>query len=226
MSSWQLVLLEPAKAILAQIGQFIINVLLVLIILVLGWIFSKFTKSVVVRILRSVKLDAFSEKIDLDNLLAKGGIKYSFSELIGVMIYWLMILVTFVIAFNAAGLTIVADLLNRVIQYVPKIIIALFILISGMFIATFLKNIVQTMATNAGLSQDKVLGKLVEVLVMVVAILIALEQLEIGTRISELTWGIILGSIGFAFALAFGLGCKDLMGKFVSEFLEKLNTKK
>lgn len=226
MSVWREVLLVPAKLILAQISQFFINVLGVLIILIMGWLLARLVKTLVIKSLRAVKVDEFSDSIELDSLLAKGGIKYSFSELIGVVLYWLLLLVTFMVAINAVGLTIAAELLNRILLYIPQVISALFILILSMFVATFLKNMVQTMAVNAGLSQDKILGKVVEVVVMVFAIAIALEQLNIGARIIELTLGVLLGSLGLGLALAFGLGCKDLAGKHVAEFLEKLKSKK
>ena len=221
MGNWQVVLLEPAKAVLSQVGQFLVNVLLVIVILIIGWIISKAIKAVVVRILKTIKLDVISERVELTDLLAKGGIKYSLSELIGVICYWLSLLVTFVVAINAVGLTIAADLLNKIILYIPNIIAAIFILILGMFVATVLKNIVQTAANNAGLSQVKVLGKVVEVAAMVFAVAIALEQLNIGAKIIELIISIVLASLGLGLALAFGLGCKDMAAKFLSELADK-----
>jgi hypothetical protein len=221
MSNWQMVLLEPAKVVSSQIVQFLLNVILVVIILIIGWMIAKLIKSVVTRVLIAVKLDQLSDRVELNNLLAKGGIQYSLSELIGVVAYWLTLLVTFVIAINAIGLTVAADLLNKVILYVPNIIAAVFILILGMFAAAVLKNIVQAGAINAGISQSNLLGKVVEVIVIVFSIAIALEQLNIGARVIELAIAIILGSLGLAVALAFGLGCKDIASRHVSEFIEK-----
>ncbi|MFH1442144.1 MAG: hypothetical protein ABIH18_08920 [Candidatus Omnitrophota bacterium] len=226
MSGWQMVLLEPAKMILAQISQFMVNILLVIIILIIGWVVAGFIKTVIVKILRAIKVDELSERIELDNILAKGGIKYSLSELIGVVFYWLALLITFVVAVNSIGLTIAADLLNRVILYVPNIIAAIFILILGMFIGALLKNIVQTMAVNAGVSESKLLGKIVEAVVMIFAIIIALEQLNIGAKTLHLALSMLLGALGLGAALAFGLGCKDLAGKYVAEFIEKVKNKK
>lgn len=225
MSNLQLILLEPAKTVFSQIGQFLVNVLLVIIILIIGWVISRIIKAMVTKVLEAVKLDALSKRIELDSLLAKGGIKYSFTELIGVICYWLMLLVTFVVAINAVGLTIVADLLNRIILYVPNVVAAIFILILGMFVATLLGNIVQTAANNIGLSQAKFLTKVTEVVVVAFAIFITLEQLKIGIRITEITLSIILGSLGLGLALAFGLGCRDLAGKFVEELIDKLKKK-
>lgn len=223
---WQAVLLEPAKTVTAQIGQFLINTLLTIIILVIGWVIAKIIKNLVVRILKAVKVDELSERIELDNLLAKGGIQYSLSELIGVICYWLAILVTFVIAINAIGLTIAADLLNKVVLYVPHVIAAIFTLILGIFVASLLKSIIQTAANNAGIAQSNLLGKVVEISVIVFAIAIALEQLNIGARIIELAVTVLLGSIGLAVALSFGLGCKDIAAKMMSDLLDKIKSKK
>jgi hypothetical protein len=222
MSNWQAILLEPAKTVMSQISQFLINIVLIIIILIIGWVISKLIRTVVVKFLRALKVDDFSDRIELDSILARGGIKYSLSELVGVVCYWLALLVTFVVAINAVGLTIAADLLNRIVLYVPNIIAAIFILIMGMFAATVLSNIVQTASNNVGLSQAKILSRIVEIIIMVFVIAIALEQLNIGAKIIELTVTIILGTIGLGVALAVGLGCKDVIGKLVGEFIDKL----
>lgn len=225
MSNWQVILLEPARIVLAQIGKFLVNVLLVIIILIIGWIIARLIKAVVIKTLKAIKMDKLADRIELSNLLEKGGITHSFSELIGIICYWLALLVAFVVAINAAGLTIAADLLNKVILYIPNVIAAMFILILGMFIATLLKNIVQTAANNAGIPQGNLLSRVVEAIIVVFAVIVALEQLQIGIRITELTISIILGSLGLAFALAFGLGCRDIAAKYVDNFIDKMKKK-
>ncbi|MCG2713225.1 MAG: hypothetical protein L6308_00020 [Candidatus Omnitrophica bacterium] len=225
MSSWQVILLEPARTVLAQISQFMVNALLVIIILLIGWLFSKVIRSIVSKTLKAAKINELSSRIELDKLLAKGGITYSLSDLIGGICYWLGLLVTFMVAVNAIGLTIAADLLNKVVLYIPNVIAALFILILGMFVSTLLKSIVQTAASNAGLNQGKLLAQVVETVVIAFAVFVGLEQLQIGIRITELTISIILGSLGLGLALAFGLGCKDIAGKFVAELTERLKKK-
>lgn len=225
MSSWQVVLLEPARTVLSQISQFVVSGLLVIVILIIGWLLSKIIRTVVSKALKLIKIDALAERIELDKLLGKGGINYSLSELIGVICYWLALLITFMVAINAIGITVAADLLREVILYIPNVIAALFILILGMFVSTILKNIVQTAANNAGLSQGKLLAQIVETVVILFAVLIGLEQLNIGIVITQMTISIIMASVGLGLALAFGLGCKDIAGKYVGELVEKLKKK-
>ncbi len=225
MSSWQVVLLEPARTVLAQISQFVVSALLVIIILIIGWLISKAIKTIVTKALKLIKINEISSRIELDKLLSKGGITYSLADLIGVICYWLALLVTFMVAVNAIGLTIAADLLNQVVLYIPNVIAALFILVLGMFVSTILKTVVQTAANNAGLGQSKLLAQIVETIVIVFAFFVALEQLKIGIAITQTTISIILGTIGLGLALAFGLGCKEIAGKYVAELVEKLKKK-
>jgi MFS family permease len=225
MSSWQIVLLEPARTVLGQISQFVVNALLVIVILIVGWLFSKLVKTVVSKTLKIAKINELSQRIELDKLLSKGGITYTVSDLIGVVCYWLGILITFMVAVNSIGLTVAADLLNRIVLYIPNVIAALFILILGMFVSTLLKNIVQTAVNNAGLSHGKILSQVVETIVISFAVVIGLEQLQIGIQITQMTISIILGSLGLGLALAFGLGCKEIAGKYVAELVERLKKK-
>ena len=220
------ILFEPAKTVLTQISQFLVNILLVLIILVIGWIISKLVKTVITRILKAIQLDSLSERIELDSLLSKGGLQYSLSELIGIVCYWLMLLVTFVVAVNAIGLTIAADLLNQVVLFIPNVIAAIFILILGMFVASLLRNITQTAATNAGIAHVNVLGKTIEIIIIVISIGIAMKQLNIDASIIDKIVIIVLGSMGLAIGLSFGLGCKDIAARYTSDFIDNLKTKK
>ena len=213
---------SPSKLILAQITDFVISALLVVIILIIGWIISGLIRSAVTKILKVAKIDDFSRRIELDDILIKGGVTSSLSGLVAGVCYGLCLMVTFVVAFNAVGLTVAADLIQRIVLFVPNIISALFILIIGFFVASVLKNIVRTAATNAKVMHASILSNVTEVVVIVFAVAIALEQVHVGARIVELTISIILGSIGLGFALAFGLGCKDLVGKGVADFLNKL----
>ncbi|MFH1338600.1 MAG: hypothetical protein ABIH40_01985 [Candidatus Omnitrophota bacterium] len=223
---WQGLVVGPGKAALVQIGNFFLNLGLIVLILIVGWLIAKIVRAIVVRLLRTVRLDVLSQRARLDEILRKGGIGYSLSELLGAICYWLLVLVALVVAVNAVGLTVAAELLNRVILYIPNVIAAIFILVLGAFLAKVVGNVVQAACANAGVSQSKFLAKFVEIAIIIFALAITLEQLNIGKTIIGLAVNIVLASLGLGFALAIGLGCKDIVGKAVSEWIEKLKTKK
>jgi hypothetical protein len=193
-----------------------------IVILAVGWLIAKLIEALVVKVLKSARLDAASDSAGITNVLAQGDIKMTASELIGGLIYWLIVLVVIVTALNALNLTVAADLLSRLVEYVPNIIAAVFVLIFGSFLASFISAIVRTSASNAGIHNAKLLAKLTHAVLVIFAIIIAVEQLKIATALIALAVNVILASIGIGIALAFGLGCKDIAGKFVSDVINSV----
>ena len=223
MQDWvTFVVVDPVKAMLIKVWSYIPSIAGAIVILVVGWLIAKLAETVIVRVLKTIRLDAASDKAGVKNVLAQGDIKLSVSELFGAIIYWLIILVVLATALNALNLTIAANLLSRLAEYVPNILAALFVLVAGSFLASFVSAIVRTATSNAGIGTAKMLGKIVQTVIVVFSILVAIEQLNIATAIIGLGINIILMSLGIGLALAFGLGCKDMAGKAMQEFMSGL----
>lgn len=219
--------LDPVKSMLTQVGNFVSALFALILVLLVGWIIAKVIKNLIVRILDILQIDSYAERVGVDKILAKGGIKYSISELIGVLAYWVIMLISLVIAMSVVNLNQqAAGLLNTIVLYIPRVISAIFILVLGLFFASFINSSVQTAAANAGIEQSTLFGHLAQAIIVVFAIDISLRQLQIDIGGIEHAFVIILGSVGLAFALAFGLGCRDIAGKLTQEFLNKLKAKK
>lgn len=216
------VVVDPVKAMMVKIWSYIPSIAGAIVILVVGWLIAKLVEAIVGRILKTVRLDAASDKAGISKVLAQGEIKLTLSELIGAVIYWLVILVVIATALNALNLTIAADLVSRLVGYVPNILAAIFILILGSFLANFIAGVVRTSASNAGIKNAKLLGKITQTVLVVFAIIIAIEQLQIASALIVLAVNIVLISIGLGIALAFGLGCKDIAGKFIQDTINNL----
>jgi len=220
-------ILAPVKAMLVQVGGFVSALCAVILILVVGWMIAKIIKNLVVRVLDVLQIDSYAERVGVDKILGKGGIKYSVAELIGVLSYWVVMLISLVIAISVLNINQQATgLLNTIVLYIPRVISAIFILILGMFFASFVNTAVQTAAANAGIEQSNLLGRLAQTLIIIFTINSTLKQIQIDISAIENSVLIILSSAGLALALAFGLGCKEIAGKLTQEFLDKLKVKK
>ena len=222
---WNVVVMEPVTEMLARVAGFLPVLLGVLIILIVGWIVAGILKSVVVKLLKLIQLDTASEKSGLGDILRRGGIRQTVSELIGVLIYWLIMLMVFMTALNALGMTVAAALLDKVILYIPNVIAAMFILSLGIFFSSMVGTIVRTASSNAGITQAKFLGQATQTVIMIFAAIITLEQLNIASSVLNLTINIILASMGLALAIAVGLGSKDLAGKMMQDLVNKMKGK-
>lgn len=222
---WQTIILEPTKAMLIRAGAFIPVLVGVILILVIGWLIAKVLQQLVTRGLKAIQLDNIAEKGGLADILAKGEVKYTLSELIGVIVYWSAMLIVLVTAINAIGLTVAAELLDKIVFYIPNVVAGIFILVIGMFLATFVAGLVRTTAANAGIGQAKGLAQITQLAIIIFAVIVALDQF-VRTDVLKNSLSIILAALGLGLALAFGLGCKDIAGRFVSDLIDKARGKK
>jgi small-conductance mechanosensitive channel len=94
-----------------------------------------------------------------------------------------------------------------------------------MFVSTLLSTIIRTAASNAGITQARMLGQITQVVVVVFAVVIAMQQLQIQTGVILNVINITLAAIGLALGLAFGLGCKDIAARTMEDIISKLKKK-
>jgi hypothetical protein len=221
---FQTLIVEPVQSLLNQVMAFLPTLVGALLLLLIGWMFAKAVEALAVKLLKAVALDTIADQIQLSAVLSKGGIKHKLSELVGVIIYWLIMLAVVMVVFNALQLTVAAELFQSVVTFLPNVIAAVFILIIGMFAAAFLASTIRTAASNAGILQAHLLGQLVQSIVVIFAVVAALQQLRI-PFFGEV-FLIILGGISLGCAIAFGLGCKDIAGRWVADIVEQVQGRK
>lgn len=223
---WETTIMQPVEAMWTRVLGFLPTLVSVILILIIGWVLATLAQKVITRFFKLARLDSVSEKIGIANILSKGDINYTLSEIIGILIYWLLMLVVFLTAVNALQLTVAAELLNQVILYVPNVIASVFILVLGIFFASIVANTVRTAAANAGLVQARSLAQFAQVIIVVFSIIEALKQLRIDTSIIELVIKAVLAALALGIGLAIGLGCKDMAGKHVQQLIDSFKAKK
>lgn len=222
MGDWYTPIKEPIQAMAIKIWGYVPNVIGAIIILLVGLALAKVITNIIIKALKLSKLDVASEKAGIANMMKVGEIKASLSEIIGVVIYWLLVLLVAATAAQVLKLTAAVDLMSSLIAYIPHIIAAILVLAIGSFLASFVGSLVAASAKNAGLKKANMLAQIVKITLVIFAIGIALDQLGVGTGIVTQAISIILLSIGAGFALAFGLGCKDMVGRWVSDFINSM----
>ena len=220
----QQLVFTPLQSAVSQLFTYAPAILWALLILFVGGGIAKFIEYLIVRGLKLITLDKFAEQLQIATILSRGGIRRKLSELIGALIYWLVMLAVVMTALNALNLTIAAELFQQIVVFLPNVIAAVFILIVGAFAAAFLAAMVRTTASNAGIMQAHLLGQAVQTAVVVFAFVAALQQLQI-QFVGEV-FLIILAGLSLGAAIAFGLGCKDVAGRWVSDLIGELQTRK
>ena len=197
----------------------ILNFFLVIILFLAGLLFSRLLKTVLEIILKAVNLDKGLKSIKFIPLLQKAEIKKPPSELLGDLVYWITIFTVIIGLAGASGMP-VGMVLDQILSYMGIILLAALVLGLGVFFATIISGLVYVIASNIGISGAKTIARLIQYATIIFAFLLALEQLGIGPSLLIPSIGVIIGAVGLAAAIAFGLGCKDIMADFVSNLIK------
>ena len=202
-------LLEPLRVFARQAAEFLPRLAIALVIFIVGWILAKVVRFAIAKGLRAVNFHVVTQRAGLDGFFKQGGIRADTTEIIALIVYWLVILGALVVGFNSLGLVYVTDLLGRVVLFVPRVLVALLVLAFGAYFARFIANAVTAYCKNVHMQDADLLGRLAQYAILTFVILIALDQVNIGGDIVRQSFLIILAGVVFALALAFGLGGKE-----------------
>lgn len=211
------VVIEPFDTFLERFQQFLPNLLSFILVLFAGLLLGLVLKTIFLRFFRAIKLDKFSERSGMVEMLKKGGVEESISLILARLISWLTVISFFILSLRSLNVPVIERIIERFILYLPNVFVATVILFFGYMLSNFLGRTALIAAVNAGLKLAGLLGRFVKLTIFLLAVTMALEQLGIGRETIIISFAIIFGGVVLALALAFGLGGRDI----AKEYLEK-----
>jgi hypothetical protein len=209
ITDWGQAILTSFTSALALIFAFIPKLIGFLVIILVGWLIATALGKAVTLLLRKVGFDNFSNRIGLTRFEQRMGIRLDPAEFLGRIVFWFIILVFLVPAFDTLGLTSVNNILNALIAYIPNVFVAILILFLGVLLATVVADIVRGATATARVGNPNVFAEISRWAIILFATLMALTQLEIATGLVIELFGAIVFGTALAFGLAFGLGGRD-----------------
>jgi len=211
-------LLEPARAFLMQIGEFLPKLLLAGIVVVVGWLLAKAVRFAVARGLRAINFHILGERAGIDGFLKQGGIETDTVGILAVLVFWLVMLAALIIGFNGLGLTYITDLLGRIALFLPHVIVAVLIIAFGSYFAQFIGNMVANYCRSAQVRDAELLGMLSRYAILTFVVLIALDHVSVGGEIVRESFLIILAGVVLGLALSFGIGGQRKAGQLLERW--------
>jgi hypothetical protein len=215
------VLLEPVRALLQQIGAFLPRLLVAAGVLIVGWLLAKAARFTIAKALRAFNFHVLTERAGIDNFLQQGGTEKDATDLFAMIVYWLVILAALIVAFNGLGLSQVTELLTRVMLFLPKLLVALLLLIFGAYFGRFIGQAIITYLRNAEIADADLLGHAVQYAIVAFVILLAFDHLDIGGGLIQNTFQILLAGVVLALALSFGLGGRERAAQLLERWFPR-----
>jgi len=196
-----------------------------LIVFLLGIIIGDGIGQLTEKIIDVLKIDAILERSGFKNFTDRAHVRLDTGFFFRVLVKWLIILAFLVAACNIWGLTAVGGFIRSIVNYLPSIIAAVFILLAAILIGEYTAKFVRVSVAGAGLKYQSVLAALVRWTFYIFGILAALSQLKVATYIINTLFTGIVAFMAIAGGLAFGLGGKDLAHNFLERMREDLEKK-
>lgn len=191
-------------------------------IIVIGWVCAVLVKKVVSKLLKAFGFDVLSEKIGFKHFLEKGEIQRNASSLTGLVLYWIILLNALIMAQEAMHLKVTSQFLQKIVLYIPNIIVTILFIATAVVIGKFAYKFVNTTARLAGIPLHGFLGSLSRYAVFGIAAIMILEYLNISRIIVSNSVMIIFGIIPVLFFLVFLIGGRDIISNILNgRFLAK-----
>jgi hypothetical protein len=213
-------MLEPLRRLADLMNENWSNILATLLLLFGGWVLARGIRLMLVRGLRIARIDLVAEKAGIEEFLRKGGIKQDAVELLGALVYWISVIIIFLMVMRVWQIEV--GLSDTLVPFLPRIFVSLVVLILGLYIASFVGDMVRTAAANAEVAYSRLLGQTIRYVLVVFVVLTSLQQLGIETELISYAFLMILGSICLGMALAIGLGAKDVVGRKLQQWVDKV----
>ena len=211
-------LLDTFVAGLSNVGTKIITyiprLLTAIIVLIIGWLTARLIKAVIVRLVRG--LDNLWRKLIVKKELAEVQKRYPPTKIIGEISFWLIILFFVSLATDILGLTAFVLWISQVVSFIPLLIAGLVIVVAGIILSSLVRDLVVSAAVSAGAIQAELLGRVTQVIILITAIVIGVDQVGIDITFLSIITAILLSTTLGAVAIAFGIGAKKHVENIIS----------
>ena len=208
-------MVQQLGAILSGLGEstvaFLPNLVAAIILLVIGLVVGKIVGRVIKEVLLRIKVDYYVSETHKPAI--------SLADLFGVIGRWWVYLafITASLSTEILGIPSLATWMATINAFIPNIIGAAIIVIAGYVIAEYIK----TQLGKHGAHYSTLTSKILFFFIMYVSIAIALPILGVNAVLVNNILLAIIAAVGIAFAIAFGLGARDIMGQIAKKWAKK-----
>lgn len=204
---------------IAQIFAFVPQLLAALGILLAGFAIAKMIERGTETALQRIGFDRWMREGGVSEALARAGTTLEPSSVIAKLTFWTVMVLVILLAANALGAGVVSTLFYELLAYIPNVIAAVVVLILGIVLGEFTKDLV--LASAGAFPGGITLARVAKTAVIVLAVFMALGQLEIAGDIVLVAFIALVGAAALAAGIAFGLGGRDIAAEITREWYER-----
>ncbi|MBI2573812.1 MAG: hypothetical protein HYV78_00210 [Candidatus Wildermuthbacteria bacterium] len=201
--------------------QFTPSLVGAIVILVVGWLVSLWVGRVVAEVFKRIRFNQLFEKTHWRDALQKADLKVDPSGFLGVVAKWVLMIVFLSAAAEVLTLDRFAGFLRDVLAFVPNVVVASLIFVVAAVITDLLEKVLRVASEGMQFGFGHAVGTIVRWAIWVFAALAILNQLNVDTSLAGDSFKIVLAGVVAMFALAFGLGGRDVAAEVLQDLRKK-----
>ena len=211
---------RPATNMLNTFLAAIPNIFAAAVVLAISFVVGRLLSGLVSNLLAGLGFNTLPSRLGLASGPATVGQRTP-SEIVGSLVLVAIMLFAVVEAMRLLGFVVLADLLAEFIQLGGQILLGLIIFGVGLYLA----NLAEGMIRSSGATNAQILGLAARVAILVLAGAMALRQMGLANEIVNLAFGLLLGAIAVAAALAFGFGGREIAGRQLERWMQRIEAR-
>lgn len=200
----------------AEFSIFVPKLVGALLLLVLGSALAKAIKKAVVSILETLRVSKVIRKTPLEHFLANAEFGQKVEEVVGSVVYWLLMLVVLQTVVATLGLVPVTQVIDRILSYIPNILSSILVLFLGVLLAGVVESLVKGSIKSIDGRSSRLLGKVSSYLVVTIAVLASVSELGIASEFIMILFVGFVTAISLGAGLALGLGGKEVVATMLN----------
>ena len=215
INTWTGSVLGSISRVADQVLNYLPNLLGAVLLLLLGWLIARLVGGLTRRFTQ-LTVNHLSRTRSISSKVLESRTYRSLPLITGRIVYW-VILFFFLAAFlEVMGLAAVSKIIGYLTAYLPRVLAGIVIIVAGIWAGDLVRVFISRVAVSSNLEHTHQLGYFAQALVIVLAVIIALEQLGIDNTILISLAVTVLAGIVFAAALSFGLGARTTTANIIA----------
>jgi Conserved TM helix/Mechanosensitive ion channel len=194
------------------------KVVAALVVIVVGYLLARLATRVVTLLSEKIGLQTAADRSGLAESMAHMGIRRNVPAIVGTIVFWLVMCVFLMAAFNILDLPSLSTAMGQIVNYIPKLLAATVVIVVGLLVASFLRGVVATSADRVGISYAEHLANGVYYVLALLTFMAAFDHLNFQFALLEKMILIAFGALAVGFGLAFGLGGRDVMAGILAGY--------
>jgi len=189
-------------------------------LLLAGWIVARLLRALTEKLVGG--FDSIFKRTDKAEGVRPGRMKRAYIVIISRFVFWTTMLFFITVTANMLGWKMFSGWMDGIIHYLPNLIAGLAIVLAGVLLGNSARAIVSSAAGSAGVEQNEILSRIVQLVIFFTATLVGVEQIGINVHFLTTMIIVVIGILLAGGTLAFGLGAKTLIANVIgAQYLRK-----